>query len=563
MRSTKDGRRWTRDGRFWFDKEAADRALEFFPRHLCLTKFHFAGKPFDLLRWERRVVRKVIGWKRADGMRRFRRVWIEIPRGNGKTEFGAGLSLCVWIGDGDIGADFYVLATSEDQSRIAFDRATQMVQLSATLRAGIETFKTSLWNSVALAALKPLSARPDTKQGFRPKGFLADEVHIWDDGELAETVHEGEGVTPQPLDIYITTAGERDTYAFHQHDHAMAVLQGEIEDEDLFVAIYGAADDDDWTDPKIWAKANPSFNITVREDFLAGECRKARQNPRLENRFRRFYLNQWVEQSVRWVPMEYWDCCTAAPSAKAQSLFLSDDERDEKLQAIVRSASVDDPDLWKHLPEMLAGKRCAGGLDLATTRDVAAACFWFPREVAGGREILIWKFWLPRDTLKTLKEIDRKRYQHWADIGALTLTPGNVTDYAFVKAGIMAAAKTFRIAAFGIDRWNATQLATDLLNTEGLPVELFGQGFASMSGPSKEFERLFMGLELEHGNHPVARWMAKNVAVDEDPAGNIKPTKERSSGKIDGIVAAIMAKGMLMSKPIETSVYERRGLLKV
>lgn len=547
-----DGRRYLSSGKYWFDKAAADAAVGFFATYLSLTMDWWAGhagQPFVLARWQRRIVRKLFGWKRRDGTRRYRRLWLEVPRKNGKTEFAAGLALLLLIADGEFGAQLYSLASEEGQARIVFDRASRMVAMNDDLKREIETFKTSLYCSALTASFKPLTAAPISKHGFAPSGFVGDEVHGWESGELAEVVHEGEGSRAQPLDILITTAGEKGTYAHEQHEYALSVQRGEIEDEEIFVAIFGAGDDEDWTDEKTWARANPSYGISVNPTFLAGECRKARQLPRLENRFRRYYLDQWVEQATRWIPMEYWDLCTTAPAGDAKKLFLSDTDRAPELLASALAKGPHDPDLWKHLPEMLAGRICAGGLDLATTRDIAAFALWFPPKRDGGIETVIWRFYIPRETLKTLKETERRQYEAWAKAGALQLTPGNVTDYAFIKKDVLESTKLYRLTALGIDRWNATQLATDLLNTEGVPVELFGQGFASMSGPSKEFERLVMGLLIEHGNHPVARWMAKNVALDEDAHDNIKPTKERSSGKIDGIVAAIMGKGMIMAKP--------------
>jgi phage terminase large subunit-like protein len=559
--STKPRRR-TRNGKYWFDAAAARAAIAFFETYLRLTEGEWAGRPFILARWQRRIVRKLFGWKRvADNTRRFRRLWLEVPRKNGKTEFAAGLALLLLVADGEFGAQIYSLATEEGQARIVFDKTTRMVSMSEPLKKELETFKTSIWCAALNAAFKPISAAPTSKHGFNPSGFIGDEVHAWTSGELAEVVHEGEGARAQPLDVLITTAGEIGTYAHEQHEYALSVLSGEIEDDELLAVIYACGADEDWTDPAVHARANPNYGISVKPSFLEAEVRKARQLPRLENRVRRYFLNQWVEQTTRWLPMEYWNVCTRSPEAAAKQMFLSDPDRDEALRRVVAASAAPDRTLWKRLPELMAGRHCAGGLDLATTRDLAAACFDFPPLVAGEPDVLIWKFWLPRDTLKTLKETERRQYQAWADDGALTLTPGNVTDYSFIKRDVLDAAKRYRLQAFGIDRWNATQLATDLLNTEGMPVELFGQGFASMSGPSKEFERLVMGLGIEHGNHPLARWMARNVAVDTDAADNIKPTKERSSGKIDGIVAAIMAKGMLMAKPVQISVYERRGVL--
>lgn len=565
MKSTKR-RRWTRNGKYWFDIAAADAAVAFFENYLTLTIDWFggrAGSPFVLARWQRRIVRKLFGWKRTDGTRRFRRLWLEVPRKNGKTEFAAGLALLLLVADGEVGAQIYTLASEEGQAKIVFERAASMIAMSEELRREIETFKTSLYCAALRSSVKPLTAAPKSKHGFAPSGAIGDEVHTWDSGELYEVVHEGEGSRAQPLDILITTAGEIGTYAHEQHEHALAVQRGEVEDDELLVAIYGADYDDDWTDEKVWKKANPNYGISVNPAFIAAECRKARQSPRMENRFRRYTLDQWVEQAVRWIPMEYWNVCTAAPADKARAMFLSDPERDETLAAKVRACGVHDPDLWNHLPEMMAGRHCAGGLDLATTRDIASLCLWFPPETPGGRETLIWKRWIPRERLKTLEKVEKLRYEQLIAAGAIKVTNGNVTDYAVIKADIMAVSRLFRLSALGIDRWNATQLATDLLNTEGLPVELFGQGFASMSGPSKEYERLFMGLDIEHGNDPCAQWMARNVAVDEDPAENIKPTKEKSSGKVDDHVAAIMAKGMLMAHPFVASVYERRGLLRV
>jgi phage terminase large subunit-like protein len=549
-------RRWTRTGKYWFDAAAAAAAIRFVETFLHFTEGEWAGRPFVMTRWERRIVRKIFGWKRPDGTRRYRRLWLELPRKNGKTEFAAVLALLLLVADGEHGAQIYSLASEEGQARIVFEKATRMVAMAERLRNGtVETFKTSLYCSSLMSSFKPLSAAPSSKHGFNPSGFIGDEVHTWSSGELAEVVHEGEGARSQPLDVLITTAGELETYAHEQHEYALAVLRGDLQDDELLAVIFAANDDDDWTQESTWRKANPSYGVSIKPEFLAAECRRARQLPRLENRFRRYYLNQWVEQATRWIPMEYWDCCTSSPEARAASLFLSDAERDPSLRARVEGSLAPDPELWRVLPARLAGRVCAGGLDLATTRDLAALCFWFPALRPGERETAIWKFYLPRDTLKTLKKADADRYDSWARTGALTLTPGNVADYGFIKGDLLNWSRAYRLSVLGIDRWNATQLATELLNTEGLPVELFGQGFASMSGPSKEFERLVMGLELEHGNHPVVRWMAKNVAVDQDAADNIKPTKERSSGKIDGIVAAIMAKGVLMAKPSEQSGY--------
>lgn len=565
--------RWTNNGKYWFDKFAADQACAFFPRYLRFTDGEWAGQPFTLQRWQRRIVRKLFGWKRADGTRRYRRLWLELPRGNGKTEFAAGLALLLLIADGEPSPQIFAVASEEGQARIVFARAAKMVSMSPELLEIVEVFKTSLWCTPLQGFFRPFSASADSKQGYRASGLIGDEVHVWKSGETAEVVHEGEGTRRQPLDIFITTAGVIGSYAHEQHEYAIAVVAGEIEDDEIFVVIFAAGDDADWTDPEAARRANPNYDISVKPEFLASERRKARNQPRLQNRYRRFSLNQWVEQVSRWIPMESWDLCTSAPSARAIAVYLADEDLDDELRAkaLAKQATVHDPDLWKTLRVSLRGRSCSAGLDLATVRDLAAWVMDFPPLTPGGPVTLLSRFWYPAASLKLLSAEDKKRYERFVEQGALTLTPGNVTDYAYIKRDILQDAEEYRIGLIGIDRDNATQLAVELRGDEGLNAEFFGQGFRSMSAPSKDFERLFLSLALEHGNHPVLHWMAKNVAVDTDAHDNIKPIKpstgkaskaKKQAAKVDGIVAAIMARGIAMAGKAETkvSVYETRGL---
>jgi phage terminase large subunit-like protein len=558
--------RYTRSRRFYFDADAARAAIGWIERYCKHTEGEWYGKPFILAPWQRRVVRKLFGWRRKDGTRRFRRCWIEVARKNGKTEFAAALALLAIVGCREPAGQGYSLATDKDQASIVFRKAGVMVALSDELRRQVESFKTALYCAANMSSFKPLSKKPDSKQGFSPSFVVGDEVHVWSDGgDLYDSVHEGEGARAHPIDVLITTAGNRgDNYAWEAHEHAVAVQRGEVEDDDLLVCIFAAGEEDDWTDEAVWRKANPNLGVSPKLSFLQSEFKVARQNPRKENRFRRYYLNQWVEQATRWIPMDYWSVCTAAPNPRDVRRFLADEDHDAKLKDVVRAAGEYDPLLWKALRERMKGRSCGAGLDLATTTDLCAWALWFPAEGDETRDTILWRFYLPRETLAKLSHDSpvRKRYESFERAGALKVTPGNVTDYDFIRADIIEDAGFFHVGTMAVDRWNATQLATDLLNKDGLPVELFGQGFGSMSGPSKEFERLFMGLELEHGNHPIANWMARNIATDEDAHENIKPTKAKSGGKIDGLVAAIMAKGMLMTKPVTQSVYERRGLLR-
>lgn len=515
----------------WWDEETAQAACDFFPRHLRHTEGEWAGRPFVLNDWQRdEIVRPFFGWKREDGTRLYRRFYGEVAKKNGKTELAAGVSLLCLTGDAEFGGQGFSIATDKDQAKIVFNKAAVMVGFSEELQAEIDVFKTSIYCAALQASFRPISSAPTGKHGFSTSFFVGDEVHEWANDSVYDAVRKNAAARRQPVEFLITTAGLRGQgVAWEIHEHARKVLDGAIEDPELLVVIHAADPDDDWTDPKVWAKANPNLGISPKLDFLRAECLKAQQSPRLENSFKRYHLNQWTEQATRWLPMDHWKLCSAVPA---------------------------DADLWKRLEDGLRGRRCFAGLDLASTRDLNALCLGFPPVDDDPRWTFLWRFWLPGEGVEERSKKAGVDFEAWHKDGALVLTPGNVSDYRAIKARILADAEVFQIGGLAIDRWNATQLAVDLAD-DGLNVVLFGQGFASMSAPSKELERMVMAQEFEHGNHPVARWMASNVAAAEDPAGNLKPAKDKSTGQIDGIVAQIMALALgSAGDAAQPSVYE-------
>lgn len=500
----------------WFDEAAADKAEAFFPKYLRHTEGEWEGVPFQLAAWQRQIVRATFGWKRADGTRLIRTVWIEVPRKNGKTEFAAGISILMLIADGEPGGQCFSLACDKGQASIVFDKATLMVAMSPELQAYLETFKTSIYCAQLHAAFKPLSSSAKTKHGFSPSFAVGDEVHEWKDGEVYQVVHDGMGARRQPLEFLITTAGLKGHgFAAEMHNRAEQILAGVIIDPTFLPVIYAANDNDDWTDEKVWAKANPNLGISPKLDFLRDQCAKAQENPRLENNFRRYHLNQWTEQITRWLPMDKWQLCTAHP---------------------------DKPAYWKDLPDLLRGRECWVGCDLSSKLDLTALTAVFPPLEEGERTVMLWQAFVPEENVVRRAKKDRVPYDHWVRDGAIIATPGNVIDYDVVRAAIEGWADMFVIREIAFDRWNAQQLATQLAN-DGAQTVGFGQGYASMSDPAKDLESLVVGAKLEHGNHPVARWCAGNVAVDEDAAGNIKPSKAKAVEKIDLIVSAIMGLG--------------------
>lgn len=522
------------DGDFWYDERAAEAAARFFPEHLVLTEGEWAGRPFELADWqEHDIVRPTFGWKRPDGTRRYRRVYVWVPRKNGKTELAAGIAILVLIGDGEEAGQVFSIATNKDQAELVFNKAISMVQRSPTLGGLLETYKTSVYCPELNAAFKPLSGKPTGKHGLSCSGLIGDELHEWDSGELYQFIHDSESARRQPLEFLISTAGKKGGYGEEVWDECQKILDGTLDDPETLVVVYAAAPDDDWTDPEVWAKANPNLGVSKKIEAMEAEARRARQLPRLVNNFQRYQLNMWTEQSTLWLPIDAvddegkpfgWDHCTG-------------------------------PVGWQDLEARLVGKRCFGGLDLSSVQDISALCWWFPAQDGLEMPVVLPRFFKPKALLRDHSKRDKLPYDRWSDEGAIIATPGNVVDYAFIKHRIFADAEMFRVAHAGsqkledgqgglaIDRWNATQLAVEL-QQEALPVVLMGQGFASLAAPSAELERLVLSNGFHHGGHPVLRQHARVVAVEEDAAGNIKPAKNKSTQRIDGIASLANALGI-------------------
>lgn len=504
------------DGPHWFDEKAGSAAVAFFHDHLRFTEGEWAGKPFRLEGWqENDIIRPLFGWKRADGTRQFRRCIVWIPRKNGKTELAAGVSLLALIGDGELGGQVYSIAKDKDQARLVFSKAGAMVNLSPTLSSLLETFKPSIYCAQLNAAFKPLSGNASGKHGLSMSGLIGDEIHEWPNGDLYTFVHQSSVARRQPLEFLISTAGQRLGFGWETFEYCLKMQQGLIDDEETLVIIYAADPEADWTNEETWRAANPNYGVSVKPDYLRAECKRAQESPRHENDFKRYHLNIWTEQAVRWLQMERW-------------------------------RQLAGPTPWEEMAESLRGRRCFGGVDLSQTTDLTASLLVFPPENEGERWKFLPRFFVPADNIEGRVRRDRVPYDKWARSGALIPTEGNVVDYDFVKASILSDAEMFQIERFGFDPFNATQLMIQLQD-EGLPVEKVRQGFLTLSGPSKELERLLLAGAMEHGGHPILEWCASNVAVEMDAAGNIKPSKSKSTERIDGIAALVTALALAIS----------------
>lgn len=494
---------------FWFDKPAADDAVEFFGRFLKHQKGEFAGRPLKLDKWQAdEIIRPVFGWKRKDGTRKIRTCYVEIPRKNGKTTLAAGVGIILTFADHEPGAEVYSAASDREQAAIAFDLAKSMVVSEPRLSELSEVFRRSIVVERSGSSYKVLSADARSKHGFNAHGVIFDEFHAQPNRELYDVLHTSTGARRQPLEFIITTAGVYDpeSIAWQLHSYALRVQSGEIKDESFHAVIYGAPIEADYRDPKVWKACNPGMGISVKSDYLAAEAKRAEEEPSYENTFRRLHLNQWTEQVTRWIKKEEWEACAG------------------------------------EIPD-LTGRMCFPALDLSTTTDISALGLDFPPATDTDPHYLLTYFWCPENKVRKASQTDRVPYDAWVRDGYMTATPGDVIDYAFVRKEINNLSKKYKFGPFAYDPWNAMQLALQLQDEDGFTMVEHRQGFISMNEPSKEFERLVISRKIRHGNNPVMNWMVSNVALSRDAAGNIKPNKEKSTGRIDGVVAAVMAVG--------------------
>ena len=513
-----------------YDKSAADYAVAFI-ENLCHTKGTWAGKPFELIDWQEQIIRDLFGTLKPNGYRQFNTAYIEIPKKQGKSELAAAVALLLTCGDGEERAEVYGCAADRQQAAIVFDVAADMVRMCPALskRVKILASQKRLIYTPTNSFYQVLSAEAYSKHGFNIHGVVFDELHTQPNLKLFDVMTKGSGdARMQPLYFLITTAGT-DTHSicYETHQKAKDIIEGRKIDPTFYPVIYGADESDDWTDPKVWKKANPSLDITVGIDKVKAACESAKQNPGEENAFRQLRLNQWVKQAVRWMPMEKWDNCAFA---------VDEDE--------------------------LEGRVCYGGLDLSSTTDITAFVLVFPPIDEEDKYIILPYFWIPEDNLTLRVNRDHVPYDVWERQGYLQTTEGNVVHYGFIEKFIERLGERFNIREIAFDRWGAVQMVQNL-ESMGFTVVPFGQGFKDMSPPTKELMKLVLEQKIAHGGHPVLRWNMDNIYIRTDPAGNIKADKEKSTEKIDGAVATIMAldRAIRCGNDHGASVYDDRGLL--
>ena len=509
-------------------KEMADRAISFISS-LKHTRGVWYGTNFELLPWQEKIIRELFGTLKPNGYRQYNTAYVEIPKKQGKSELAAAVALFLTCADGERGAEVYGCASDRQQASIVFDVACGMIEQSPALkkRCKIVPSQKRIVYLPTNSFYQVLSAESYSKHGLNVHGVIFDELHAQPNRALYDVMLHGSGdARKQPLYFLITTAGtNRNSICWEVHSKAKDIINGKKIDPTFYPTIYGASEEDNWGCEKVWAKANPSLGVTVEVEKLQAAYNSAKDNPAEENLFRQLRLNQWVKQSLRWMPMDKWDACSFAVDA-----------------------------------HRLRGRVCYGGLDLSSTTDITAFVLVFPPIEENGKYEVLPFFWLPAETLDLRVRRDHVPYDTWKAKGLVMTTEGNVVHYGAIEKFIEQLGKDYNIKEIAFDRWGAVQMVQNL-EEMGFAVVAFGQGFKDMSPPTKELMKLTLEQRIAHGGHEVLRWMADNVHAKTDPAGNVKLDKEKSTEKIDGMIALIMALSRaLVAKPTD-SVYNERGIL--
>ena len=509
---------------YYFDKSAAKKAVGFIETFITHTKGEMSGKPFLLEDWQKKIVSDLFGWKnKKTDLRKYRTAYIQIGRKNGKSTLASALALYMLFADDERGSEIYSAAGDRQQAGIVHEIAKGMIVANPELSKRSKVYRNSIVNESKGNFYQAISSDSKTKHGFNANCIIFDELHTQPNRSLWDTLTTSVGSRRQPLTIAITTAGyDRNSICHEIYKYAQQVDNQSVKDETFYSCIYEAEMDDDITDEDVWKKANPNYGVSLKKNYMEIESQRAVDVPSYQNTFKRLMLNIWTDSVSVWIPNNEWMECH-------QEFDYS----------------------------TLDGKECWGGLDLASTRDISAFVLLFKVDE---KYIVLPHLFIPEENAKKRSERDGVDYVTWKNQGHIIATDGDVADYNFIKEKINELSKKYRIQSIAYDRWNASQLVIDLQN-DGANMDPFGQGFVSMSAPTKELEKLIIGKQIIHNDNPCMNWMLSNVAIQEDPAGNIKIAKNKSKEKVDGMVALVMALGEMMTEESTDSVYDERGLL--
>ncbi len=501
----------------YFSDEHAQHALEsfLFLRH---SKGEWAGKPFDLSPWQQFWIALAFGWMRADGSRRFREVWQEVPRKNGKSTMLAGIGIYLFEFDGEGGAEVYTAATKMDQAKITHAEAVRMVESSPLLRRHIGVRLNELYNPRPGRADKfvPLGRDSKSLDGLNPHGAILDEVHAHPTSEIYDVIKSGLGARRQPLIWEITTAGfDLSSFGYSQHEYAEKVLEGVFDDDEFLAIIYTVDDPAKWDDPLEWAKANPNLGVSVYEENLRAAVEKAKRQPSELPNLQTKRLNIWLRGGSKWIPVASW---MARGNAK---LRLED----------------------------FKGEQCWAALDLAEKKDIAALCIVFKR---AGKYFVFFKLYHNEDQVHAP---ENRHFFSYEQSGHLIVTPGNATDFNVIRRDLVALRDAHEVKEVLFDPKFAAYFAATLAEEDGLLMVEMPQTSSRFTLPIIEIENLILTEDIEHDDNPAVAWMMSNVVMRESKFSGLRhPTKEKPENKIDAPVALIMAMGRALNNEADDSL---------
>lgn len=519
-----------------FDPERVDKVLRAFS-HLRHTQGRLAGQPLNPDPWQiAYIIAPVFGWVKkneyGEWARVVRTLYVDVPRKNGKSTICGGLAIYLTAADGEAGAQVIAAATTKEQASFVFAPIKKLAESAPALRGRVRALTGRIVHPKSNSYFGVISSTADAQHGANLHGAIIDELHIHKTPDLVETIETGTGSRDQPLIVKITTAdtGKPNTiYARNRH-YVEQLAKGIFKDASTFGVVFAADEKDDPFAEATLRKANPGYGVSPTREYLETAAKKARNSPAELAAYKRLHLGIRTKQTTAFFDLKDWD----------------------------RNAGQ------RMVETEFEGRECYGGLDLGSISDLTALAWVFPFDDNSGADVL-FRFWTPEENLEALDKRTADAASLWVKQGWLHTTPGNVTDYDFIKEQILADCDTFDVLSIGFDRWNATHLANQLLE-EDVPLVKTGQGFLTMNPAMKEIQRLVLmtkrdNIRLHHGGNPVMRWMVDNLAVATDAAGNVKPDKGNSGDKIDGVSALANATSEWLNTENAQSHYQDNDLV--
>jgi phage terminase large subunit-like protein len=530
---------------WYYDPAEADRVCGFIQTFCRHHEGEWAGQLVRLEPWQAAYVRRLFGWRRPNGTRRYRRSHLWVPRKNGKSTLLAALGLVLTVADNEHGAQVFAAAANKEQAGYVFNPAKSMVMSSRSLSEAVEIFKSSLWCPNLGSRFEVLSSKAETKHGSNPHAAIIDEIHAHTSADLYEVLTSGSSTRRQPLELVISTAGDDiGHFSYELWEYGLKCIQGVFEDPEFLPVIYAAQDEDDWKSEATWRKANPMYGVSIKPDAVRSDVRKAEGIPSNEAIFKQTRLNVWSQSTKAALSLSKWRECLSRRRLKLDNYH---------------------------------GREVFVGLDLSKTTDLTAMVLVFPNELppedpdlqAARRKVKVRRppeydvipfFWCPADHAGARAKRDRVLYPTWIRQGFILPTEGDIVDLRRIRRDIRVILEGLVVRELAYDPYRAAALCQELQDEDGLPVLEFRQTYSNFTGPAEDLERLHVSKGLHIDPNPVLTWQASNVVWRQGPSGNKMPDKEKSRERIDGVVALLMALGRASVGRGLKSVYETRGI---